>query len=210
MSDAGRRRWVSLARWVGVPDAAGPVQRTCGVLAFGVLTVAMLWPLTFAAGTDSFPFSSFPMFARARSPILESVSLHGVMSSGERVRLPPGLAAGSPEVLQARALINRAVTTSGQAMEALCDDALARSQRAWSPAPVAVQVRYERFDAPAYYRGQRAPLKERLLHCCASEPETCPETVAAQKTPAPGNALRSAGAEPSSEENRHPVSGGAP
>ncbi len=194
MGGTRRSKWVSCARLMGVPAAAGPVQRVAGVLAFIALTSAMLWPLTFAAGTDSFPLSSFPMFATARNPILEAVSVHAVLPSGERARLPPGLAAGTPEVLQARALIHRAVTTNRQTMEVLCRKALTRSQSAWKLPPIAVELRYERYDARAYYRGQREPLKEKLLHCCADQTDTCSGSNAAQPSPLSEHSPRSGGA----------------
>ncbi len=71
---------------------------------------------TFGGGHDDFPLSSYPMFAGARPATTELVGAVVVSSDGER-RLSPSDVSGTPEPLQATALIERAL--SGDASD-LC------------------------------------------------------------------------------------------
>ena len=67
-------------------------QQLAGLVVGLGATLAVLWPLT-AMDQDSFPISSYPMFARPRGqPTLYAVV--GRASDGSEVRLPP---ANGPE-----------------------------------------------------------------------------------------------------------------
>jgi len=59
---------------------------------------------------DSFPLSTYPMFARARGSQIEMAYAIGVTAAGQRRVLTPRLV-GSREVLQAATAIDRAIMT---------------------------------------------------------------------------------------------------
>lgn len=98
------------------------------IWAYGVSAVvlaAVLWPLSWPTGRDSFPLSSYPMFARnRRSAELKAVYAVAVEEGGARHYVPPALVANS-EVLQARAVLERAARTKAGA-RALCGEIAAR------------------------------------------------------------------------------------
>jgi hypothetical protein len=69
-------------------------------------------------GDDSYPLSTYPMFARARGkPLLMFVE--GVAADGTAVRMPPDVVAHN-EVMQAAATVKRAVFAGPLATERLC------------------------------------------------------------------------------------------
>lgn len=85
-----------------------------------VLLAAVLFPLRFERGRDSFPLSSYPMFARAKTSA--AMQLHyflGLTEAGERRYLRPELVANQ-EVLQARAVIAHAVRRGPADADQLC------------------------------------------------------------------------------------------
>jgi hypothetical protein len=75
--------------------------------------------------SDGFPLSTYPMFARSRPTVLEMDYALGVRAAGGPRFLPPRLV-GSREVLQARAIVARAVREGVQAQSELCADIAAR------------------------------------------------------------------------------------
>src|SRR6185503_17432588 len=86
--------------------------------------LAVLSPLFFSGTADSFPLSTYPMFARARGqPTLYTVVARA--ASGREYRLPPALL-GTKEVLQAKVLIQRSVEAGPEAVARLCEDTAAR------------------------------------------------------------------------------------
>jgi hypothetical protein len=86
-----------------------------------VLTVAaLLMPLTYRAGEDSFPLSNYPMFARARSsPELKLTYFVVDLSGGGRRAVAPADVA-NVEVLQAASLIADADRRGADARRRLC------------------------------------------------------------------------------------------
>jgi len=102
------------------------------VLAYALglgMPAAVLSPL-FSGAPDSFPLSTYPMFAQPRGqPSLDSVV--ALMADGGEERLPPPLI-GTKEVLQAKVLIQRSVEAGPEAMAGLCQDVAARAAGAAS------------------------------------------------------------------------------
>ena len=84
-----------------------------------VLVGATLVPLARHVSSDSFPFSTYPMFAVPRPTSLTLAYALGQTATGERRPLPPRLA-GTGEVLQAAALFDDAVHAGPTALAPLC------------------------------------------------------------------------------------------
>lgn len=102
-------------RWLG--------SRPFALVVSAALLAAALEPLLRAPTDDGFPLSTYPMFA-SRRPVELTLSYPlGEAADGERRYLSPALV-GSGEVLQAIAIVARAVQRPGGAQE-LCE-AIAR------------------------------------------------------------------------------------
>lgn len=85
---------------------------------------ATLSPLARKPADDGFPLSTYPMFAWRRPTKLTMSYPLGVTAQGPRY-LSPGVV-GSFEVLQARAIVERAVAKGGKELAMLCDRIAAR------------------------------------------------------------------------------------
>jgi len=118
-----------------------------------------LSPMLRPAGYDSFPFSSFPMFAHGRKDAVTTVHRAvAILPDDRAVALPPR-ALGSDEVLQADATLRHAIRGGKKASAKLCR-AIARRVAA-DPAlsaAVAVELLTERHDAIAWFAGDPTPL----------------------------------------------------
>jgi hypothetical protein len=95
---------------------------------FGLGLVALVAAPGFGDPTwDSFPLSTYPMFARPRRmPVL--YFSEGVDAHGTRRRLPPELLANQ-EVMQATVRVRRAVAAGKDASRALCREIAGRARR---------------------------------------------------------------------------------
>ncbi len=136
--------------------AGGPVH----AWALGGLVLALvLSPLCRPPGADSFPFSSYPMFAHGR-PTAETLVHHllAVTADGARRPVPPRLVAND-EVLQAAETLRKAIRGGKRPSAALCRSVAARlaDDPAWSDV-VRLELVSERFDAIAYFAGDTAPI----------------------------------------------------
>jgi hypothetical protein len=134
-------------------------------LAVGVAaTAAVLSPLA-AMDDDSFPISSYPMFARPRGqPTLYAVIARA--SDGSERRLAPSWL-GSSEVLQAKVLIQRSVEGGPAATRALCRSVAARLAAAQDASDLrSVEVVRRRYDPIAYFVTGPEPLEQERLERC--------------------------------------------
>ena len=97
-----------------------------------VVTIALigatLSPLVRNPADDGFPLSTYPMFAFERPTKLTMSYALGVTRAGERRYLTPVII-GSGEVLQARAVIERAVAGGPREQTALCHRIAAQIRR---------------------------------------------------------------------------------
>ena len=122
-----------------------------------VVLGAVLYPLTWKRYRDSFPLSSYPMFAHPkRAPILRSSYAYALDNGGQRTLLSPRFI-GSEEVLQAQANLNRAVRAGGAAAAKLCQRIAVRvgdSRRGQLSTATMVRIVYARHDAVAYLTGR--------------------------------------------------------
>ncbi|HWO10274.1 MAG TPA: hypothetical protein VNN80_12360 [Polyangiaceae bacterium] len=126
------------------------------------LTLAVLSPLT-AMDEDSFPISSYPMFARPRGqPTLYAVV--GRAADGSEVRLPASVVASS-EPLQTKVLIQRSVEQGPDAMLALCRSVAERV--AEGPERLrSVEIVRRRYDPIEYFTRGPVPLEQERLSSC--------------------------------------------
>lgn len=138
---------------------------------FGLGVVALVASPGFGdPDRDSYPLSTYPMFARARGMPWLSIA-EGVDGSGQPVRLAPGTVAND-EVMQAAATVRHAVQAGPPALLALCGGIARRV--ADEPAYRAVrEVRIvsARFDPLRYFTEGPTP-EERSEHirCSVSRP----------------------------------------
>jgi hypothetical protein len=101
------------------------VHRVAAVVVSVLLVGATLWPLLRSPYDDSFPLSTYPMFA-SRRPTLQTYSYAlGETSTGKRRTLEPSVV-GTNEVLQALTIIERAVAGRKGEVAELCDSIAAR------------------------------------------------------------------------------------
>jgi hypothetical protein len=140
------------------------VQRCIG-LAVGLgATAAVLSPLA-TMDADSFPISSYPMFARPRGQPTLFAAIARAADGSER-RLPPS-AVGSSEVLQTKVLIQRSVEQGPQAMQALCRTIAERVAASPEARELrSVEIVRRRYDPIAYFVSGPEPLEQERLDSC--------------------------------------------
>lgn len=141
--------------------------RIFGYLVFAIVVAAVAYPLTWPRGRDSFPLSSYPMFSR-KLPTAEFSLQYavGVTTDGKRHHLAPEFVAND-EVLQARAVLRRAVRGGKRAVTRLCQRIARRvSVDADLRAVEHVRIVTGRHDAVAYLTGRDRVGKERVHGQC--------------------------------------------
>ena len=132
------------------------------------LPAAVLSPI-WSGAPDSFPLSTYPMFARPRGqPTLHS--LVGLSQDGNERRLSPELI-GSKEVLQAKVLIRRSVAEGPEAMLRLCEAAASRVAQSGELREVrALAVVARRYDPVSYFVDGPRPIEQQTLLLCDVPP----------------------------------------
>jgi len=139
--------------------------------AYGIglsLAVATAWPGFGDPTDDSYPLSTYPMFARPRDkPWLDFVE--AVDRSGAMTRVGPSLL-GSDEVMQAVATVKRAVAAGPDGVGRLCASVAERiAHDPESHALVEVRVVGARFDPLAYFTTGPAP-EQKVEHARCTVP----------------------------------------
>lgn len=151
-------------------SAASPlVPWLVGLILLGLTLSPMARPTTY----DSFPFSSFPMFAHGRKDAVTSVHrLVAVLPDESTLALPPRLL-GSDEVLQVDATLRHAIRAGKRACSKLCRDVARRvaDDPAFAGATF-VEFRTERHDALAYFAGDTDPLDKPKLRARCKVPQS--------------------------------------
>jgi hypothetical protein len=117
-------------------------------------------------GDDSYPISTYPMFARPKAKTVLSFA-EGVDASGRTRRLPPELVAND-EPMQAAHTVRRAIDGGPERRERLCRRIAERvAQDPGLAAVLSVRLVQGRFDSVGYFLGESEP-EERATHCeCA-------------------------------------------
>ncbi|NIR42226.1 MAG: hypothetical protein GWN79_29185 [Actinobacteria bacterium] len=108
-----------------------------------VAALLVLVPLLRAPRNDTYPLSTYPMFATDRGAVHAIATAVEVAKDGSAIRLSPSLIAGTDEVVLASVTVARAVRR-GEA-DALCAEILARVG-----AGRRIEVRSETIDAVAH------------------------------------------------------------
>jgi hypothetical protein len=118
-----------------------------------------LSPLLRPASYDSFPFSSYPMFAHGRKDALtDAHRALAVWPDGARVTLPPR-ALGTDEVLQADTTLRYAIRRGKKHLDRLCRQIAGRVAADPELAGAThVEIVSERYDAIAYFAGATDPV----------------------------------------------------
>jgi hypothetical protein len=133
---------------------------------FGVAVVAATAaPLLRDATHDSYPFSTYPMFARVlRQPRLTFAE--GLKKSGEAVRLPPEMIAND-EPMQAMRTLKLTANDGRQALKRLCAAIAERVGATPRYGEVQrVRIARARFDPLAYFEADSPrEEQERLIEC---------------------------------------------
>lgn len=145
-------------------NAAELTRRGFAYLAGLGATAAVLSPLVSGA-SDSFPISTYPMFARAPGqPSLFAVV--GTAPDGAQQSLAPELV-GSTEVLQVKVLIQRSVQRGPAAMAELCEATAARVAASDGAGELRfVDIVRRRYDPIAYFVSSVEPIEqERVFRC---------------------------------------------
>jgi hypothetical protein len=139
----------------------GSSTRFCGYgVGLGVVVLTAM-PLLGRADADSYPLSTYPMFARH----LENPTVHFVErldEKGRARRLTPEQVAGN-EVMQSYKTIRRAVREGPEAVEKLCRSIAGRlAKREKRGRSVRLRVVTARFEPVAYFT-ESAPAEERTV-----------------------------------------------
>lgn len=133
-----------------------------------VFVIAVMLPVLGDPRSDSFPFSTYPMFSGLKDSMVSIDHVVGVAGDGSRTVLPPESVAND-EVLQALAIIRRAVRQGPDATEKLCQQAaLWAYESRWEKIET-VEVLTDRFDALAYFDGDKSPMSSVLHARCVVE-----------------------------------------
>ena len=127
-----------------------------------VLAGVVALPLAGVVRSDSFPVSTYPMFAGARGSVVALPSAVAIAPDGQRRRLPPRVVAGE-QVIQAFETLRQAIRGGADTTDALCTHIAGRLD----PEHVAaVEIVTERFDAVAYFSGEQEPLASQVHARC--------------------------------------------
>lgn len=144
-----------------------------GPIVFSVVMLgAVMSPLVWSAGADSFPVSSYPMFSHGRSSSEASIThVVAIAENGARTIVPPGEVASSA-VMQTLITIQESVHAGPASTKRFCRDIarrLADSSRVELRNAVSVEIETARIDAVRYLGGDTAPI-ERTLHARCKRP----------------------------------------
>jgi hypothetical protein len=143
------------------PDLGESVRMLLAVGLLALVASALLRP----AGDDSYPISTYPMFARViEHPWLTLAE--GVDDTGGALRLPPAIVA-SDEPMQAMRTLRLTAEQGRRALRQLCAriaERVTRSQR--FNAVRRVRIVRARFDPLAYFEGKATPEDTQNLTSC--------------------------------------------
>lgn len=130
--------------------------------------VAVVYPIAWREGRDSFPLSSYPMFARnRRSPVLHATYVVATTDDGARRFVPPELVANR-EVLQARAVLDQARRGGKRAALDLCrriSRRVARQDSGFFARAQTIAIVSASHDAVHYFERGELGVERELAKC---------------------------------------------
>ncbi len=142
---------------------------------FGLpIVLVTLLPALRPARSDSYPLSTYPMFASNRErPVLYFAE--GLNAKNEAHRLEPALL-GTDEVMQATATVRRAVEAGDRAQRNLCKQIAARiSEHDEYREVMRVRLVASTYDPISYFTDGPEPLERRVhAQCRVSKKEKKP------------------------------------
>ena len=109
------------------------------------------------------------MFSENRPPIADIELVVGIGANGADVTLTPELIAGTEEVIVAGSLVRSAVRNGEETTRELCRTVAARVATSNIGEVSHVEVRTDRFDAVAWFQGDRAQLSSTVHVACEVE-----------------------------------------
>jgi hypothetical protein len=130
-----------------------------------VLLSAVVSPALRDPEDDSFPLSTYPMFARHRTRVTRINAALALRSDGTETTLSP-LLIGSPETMQAIRILNKSVRAGGESARALCRAIASRVAESADPEFAGtrrIALVSEEIDVIEYASGVRAP-RDRRVH----------------------------------------------
>lgn len=142
-------------------------SRPYALVVGAAVLAAVLWPLI--RGTDGFPLSSYPMFSHAKKPRARIFHVVAFSSRGRHRPAAPELL-GTEEVMQAHQSVKLAIRGGREASLQLCRDVAGRVARdeAWDDVEH-LEVREDVYDAVVYWKGNKKPVRTRVLARCVVE-----------------------------------------
>ncbi len=123
-------------------------------------------PLAGAFANDSFPISTYPMFATVRSSETHLSHVMLVSPDGDE-RVAPPSAIANDDVLQVQETVLQALDEGPLATVALCERV---ARRVAGSGVVSVQVVTSTFDAILYYQRDREPISRQVHATCEAQP----------------------------------------
>lgn len=129
-----------------------------------VLAGAVALPLVGLVQDDSFPVSTYPMFAARRTAEVTISHAVAVDVDGTRRAVSPG-AVANLEVMQAFETVRQAVRQGPAATQRLCERIATRLAGDGARA-ARVEIVSERYDAVAYFEGHQEPLRRQRHASC--------------------------------------------
>lgn len=129
-----------------------------------VFVLLTIYPLWFNR-PDSFPLSTYPMFARPRGNP-ELVKLVALTQTGEYVSVPPRLL-GTTEVLQAKAQLNQIASRGTKAKKRYCEAVATRVTQRPDLQWQELQLQRARFSPIEYFESGNRPLSVEVLTRCS-------------------------------------------
>jgi hypothetical protein len=123
--------------------------RTIQYIVGAALVLGVLWPVV--GGDDDFPLSTYPMFSGKQPREATITHAIGIDTDGSRAVLPPRVVAND-EVIQAFETLRKAARSTAASAD-LCGYVAQRAPRD----VIAVEIISDRFDAIAYFEGDRVP-----------------------------------------------------
>lgn len=144
-----------------------------GAIVSIVVAALLLAPAFRDPSDDSFPLSTFPMFSKAkRDPGLVITQVLAVTAEGSRKPLPPELATGNLEVIQALQMIRNEVYGGRERATRFCREVAARVRDAGEPwrSARAIEIVRSHFDTVAYFETGPEPVTRKRLQSCPVAP----------------------------------------
>jgi hypothetical protein len=141
-------------------------MRRAALLLSAVLVTAVAWPALRSPDDDSFPLSTYPMFARSRPPQAWFSTAVAVDADGAPRRLTTRSIGGTAEPVHAAVTVQRAIADGSAAR--LCEEVAGRVAGA-VPAVEAIEVVSLLIDLDDWYRGDERP-RQRTVHARCAVP----------------------------------------